>query len=631
MKNEKLDEIDLEREMTERISVTTFNVLAPLYFEITDDPKSKGMEESRPESYKLRHQAICEVILNTNSDIVCLQELWLPSVNNKSNKQGVVPILSERLSMVYDLTISHQRSGSSEDGLMILFRRTKFDKVSVKQVTYRSMFRRKNRVGLLALLRTTQEGLNVVIATTHLLFPNKATDMSGHDQHIREIREAIDEFIVEEGVENDNLVFITGDFNSALIQDRRRTKVNNTIIKGKVAELMRYQNWLDQLLEDGYLLSQKIDSTFCSHMPHTHKPIDCDFIFFRSCLKKRANKAVLNDNASLQSIGTVPDEDLSEFDSGEEGPTGTDDKISLRPRMLKSTTFIREMDVGAIPKPSLLHPYPLSNRNSTLPEPGKVFAKTSNRFSSTSVGITADNIQEYELAKAVSPNSKAQKTLDRARRTDVSRKKSSSGISFVPLDEEKSCEQELGGSVAINKKNSVKPSQRENLKKPKHPPKVSLSIRSTSSFLSIRSRRSLRPKRSQVVQENQCEVVDCYLEPREFRSSLAISRPRTLPINRKNFEFILGKASSAKLGELSVAENSLCGDGSVSHRTKSVSPSLSTQNFIGRLFSRRNKVEVLGDQGDPSVLSDIERVFVEEWSKISDHRPKTAQFVIHLS
>ena len=58
------------------LKVVSFNILAPCYYKITNDNGSSMMESDDKDRYMQRNNDICDLLLQTNADVICLQEFW---------------------------------------------------------------------------------------------------------------------------------------------------------------------------------------------------------------------------------------------------------------------------------------------------------------------------------------------------------------------------------------------------------------------------------------------------------------------------------------------------------------------------------------------------------------------------
>lgn len=110
---------------TRRISIMTFNVLAPCYF------RHGGHYESEYESsYAGRAQEIIYTIQREDCDIICLQEFWFRKTFCDAFEYAFK-----------DSHVLHsiKRPGEKEDGLAILINKSKFKINSVHRIQFDCM------------------------------------------------------------------------------------------------------------------------------------------------------------------------------------------------------------------------------------------------------------------------------------------------------------------------------------------------------------------------------------------------------------------------------------------------------------------------------------------------------------
>jgi mRNA deadenylase 3'-5' endonuclease subunit Ccr4 len=58
------------------IKIVSFNILAPCYNKIRSENGSKFFESEVEHLYLKRNKEICRELLNTNADVICIQEFW---------------------------------------------------------------------------------------------------------------------------------------------------------------------------------------------------------------------------------------------------------------------------------------------------------------------------------------------------------------------------------------------------------------------------------------------------------------------------------------------------------------------------------------------------------------------------
>jgi len=97
------------------LKVVSFNILAPCYYKITNDNGSSSMESDDKDRYMQRNNDICDLLLQTNADVICLQEFWCANNDIKElyRKKFCTPSSSSTTTSSTSTTTSSSSSSSS--------------------------------------------------------------------------------------------------------------------------------------------------------------------------------------------------------------------------------------------------------------------------------------------------------------------------------------------------------------------------------------------------------------------------------------------------------------------------------------------------------------------------------------
>ena len=157
------------------IKITSFNILAPCYYKVSNnDDGSTIMEAEDKNKYMQRNNIICDTLLATNSDVICLQEFWCAS-------EDIKQLYREKFSS-YTLKelprTSHWRS--REDGLAVLVKESKVILQDYRNILFHDCGDRIAQLLLLAIKPVDSLGnllpniphQQLICVNTHLLFPH---------------------------------------------------------------------------------------------------------------------------------------------------------------------------------------------------------------------------------------------------------------------------------------------------------------------------------------------------------------------------------------------------------------------------------------------------------------------------
>ena len=160
--------------------VVSFNILAPCYNKISGGERGSGtgavMEAEFKDKYMARNQAICDQLLQSKADIICLQEYWSGSEELRDLYKG---ILCGPKGAGY--TFTEQRRTSHwrirDDGLACFIKDERIIVQDTRAILFHDCGDRVAQMLLLALRPPPNSPKNTpaqqfICVNTHLLFPH---------------------------------------------------------------------------------------------------------------------------------------------------------------------------------------------------------------------------------------------------------------------------------------------------------------------------------------------------------------------------------------------------------------------------------------------------------------------------
>ena len=252
------------------IKITSFNILAPCYHKVDKGKDgSTIMEAEYKDKYMKRNNIICDELLATNSDVICLQEFWCASEDIKQlYKEKFASYTLKELPRT-----SHWRS--REDGLAVLVKEAKVVLQDYRNILFHDCGDRIAQLLLLAIKPVDSSGnllpnipyQQLICVNTHLLFPHNEYSTK---IRLREVTKILG-FI--ESYRQINLctticgrsdvripIVITGDFNGSP--------------KGQVHNYIRSQNYKSAIEQIGP------SESWISHRSHLKKNVAVDHVFY---------------------------------------------------------------------------------------------------------------------------------------------------------------------------------------------------------------------------------------------------------------------------------------------------------------------------------------------------------------
>jgi Endonuclease/Exonuclease/phosphatase family len=180
--------IQLKEDLSLKLKVVTFNILAPCYSTVK---AGNELEKYRKYAYLERNNEICNKLLDSKADIICLQEFWI-------DNDDIKKLYRNRLEKVYDMRELPRTSywRDREDGLAIFYNKDRFILQDAKDIRFHDC---GDRVAQLLLLAVKPDSINdsnqtipfqqFLIVNTHLLFPHNEASTN---IRIREMSKILD-------------------------------------------------------------------------------------------------------------------------------------------------------------------------------------------------------------------------------------------------------------------------------------------------------------------------------------------------------------------------------------------------------------------------------------------------------
>ena len=163
------------------LKLVSLNILAPCYHKKVDADKNVTyMESEKEEEWYQRNTELCRNLINTNADIVCIQEFWL--ANDKLKELYYNEFRKNGYSALELIRTSHWRT--RPDGLVVMVKGNG-DRLVVqdtKDILFHDCGDRVAQMLLLAIRSDDNSDLyqQFMLVNTHLLFP--------HNQYSTKIR-----------------------------------------------------------------------------------------------------------------------------------------------------------------------------------------------------------------------------------------------------------------------------------------------------------------------------------------------------------------------------------------------------------------------------------------------------------
>eukprot|EP01039_Chlorochromonas_danica_P009234 gene9234-10196_t len=156
---------------SQELKIVTFNILAPCYKKVTGGGLT-GCEGDWPDLFLSRNEAICQALLDSQADLICLQEFWFSNPLLRDLYQKNLCGVGKGYEMRY---LGRTSSGSQlrKDGLAVFVKKDRLLIEDVQEILFRDC---GDRVALMLLLNLLPHGerppQRFICVNTHLLFPH---------------------------------------------------------------------------------------------------------------------------------------------------------------------------------------------------------------------------------------------------------------------------------------------------------------------------------------------------------------------------------------------------------------------------------------------------------------------------
>lgn len=240
------------------ISCTTFNILAPIYKRINGE----GFRESEcRESWLSRNQRILDLLLLSNSSILCLQEFWLGS-------EELTQLYDENLCQAEYLTYKLARTNSRGDGLLTAIKSARLSVLKYKELLFNDCADRVAQFFHICSKVPTFERrhnaeMELLLVNTHLLFPHDLSYCLVRLRQVFKILNFIEQFKMEHGLTSIPVV-LCGDWNGSK--------------RGRVYKFLRSQGYLSSY-DAAHDYTDADFRRWISHKNHRGNICDVDFIW----------------------------------------------------------------------------------------------------------------------------------------------------------------------------------------------------------------------------------------------------------------------------------------------------------------------------------------------------------------
>eukprot|EP01039_Chlorochromonas_danica_P003676 gene3676-4022_t len=292
------------------LKVVTYNILAPCYKRLPSDPSSsaeKRFESEAEEQFLSRNREICEKLLRSNADIICLQEFWTGSPALRELFEDML-CKKGNYEARYVERSSHWRS--RKDGLAMFVKRERLVIEDVRDIYFHDC---GDRVALMLVLGLLPPPLphspagdaaassasstvlqRFICINTHLLFPHNESSRKIRLREVTKLLGFVEAYKQRElcqGVCNRSdvrlPVILAGDFNGSP--------------RGQVYQYIRSQNFQSALEDYQHHSSHHSDvedkkKKWISHLDHRGRHVAVDHIFYLNPSRQTADH-----------LGSLPD------------------------------------------------------------------------------------------------------------------------------------------------------------------------------------------------------------------------------------------------------------------------------------------------------------------------------------
>lgn len=206
------------------LKIVSFNILAPCYNKLKGEGMESEIESGHKEIYMARNIAICEQLLQSNADVICLQEFWFGS-------EDIMQLYKSMLCGAKGYSLKELRRTSHwrmrDDGLACFVKDERVVVQDTRAILFHDCGDRVAQMLLLALRPPAGAPANTpaqqfVCVNTHLLFPHNEYSTKIRLREIAKILGFIESYRMRElcstvcGRSDVRLpIIIAGDFNGS--------------------------------------------------------------------------------------------------------------------------------------------------------------------------------------------------------------------------------------------------------------------------------------------------------------------------------------------------------------------------------------------------------------------------------
>lgn len=247
--------------METSVSITTFNILAPIYKRIGHE----GCRESQyHDAWFKRNEDIIALLLLKGSSIICLQEFWL------GNKE-LVHLYEESLVRAGYDTFMLARTSDRGDGLLTAIKRDRISVLNCKELRFydcgdrvAQFFHLRVKVPFFKRNQIAEQQL--LLVNTHLLFPHDSSFCLLRLWQVYKIMECLEQFKIDHCLASVPVI-LCGDWNGSK--------------RGHVYKFLRSQGFVS-CYDSAHSYNDNDAHRWVSHRNHRGNICGVDFIWLRN-------------------------------------------------------------------------------------------------------------------------------------------------------------------------------------------------------------------------------------------------------------------------------------------------------------------------------------------------------------
>lgn len=284
------------------VSCTTFNILAPIYKRLDKEDQTCRESQHRVD-WLSRNQSIIDRLLEDQSSIVCLQEVWLGNAE-------LVDLYEKRLGDAGYTCLKLARTNNRGDGLLTAIQRDYFRIMNYKELLFNDFGDRVAQllhIELHPFLQYHSGSIEqqMLVVNTHLLFPHNYSYSTVRLHQVYKILQYVDSYQNENSL-NSMPIILCGDWNGSK--------------RGHVYKFLRSQGFVSSYdTAHKYTDSDADAHKWVSHRNHRGNVCGVDFIWLRNPNKNRKplktswNEALLGIIRHLLNTASLTDENAFIF------------------------------------------------------------------------------------------------------------------------------------------------------------------------------------------------------------------------------------------------------------------------------------------------------------------------------